>query len=192
MFLKIQEAVTLRNQEYTQSFCVSEETRAQDIQKICRFLEQVCKEQHTVFVHGRGKRKSRNQRYLELFRRFQERQTVYDWHIASFQGKNNYCKTDPDVMFMHMKDDHMRNVQLKPGYNVQIGVDSEYIVAADIFQDQNDVWALVPFLKTMEEKLWFRYPSVTTDYGYESEEGYTYLREKRQKPYLRQQKEPMR
>lgn len=28
----------------------------------------------------------------------------------------------------------MRNAQLKPGYNVQIGVDSEYIVAADIFQ----------------------------------------------------------
>ena len=50
---------------------------------------------------------------------------------------------------MHMKDNHMRNAQLKPGYNVQIGVDSEYIVAADS--------------------------------GYESEEGYTYLREQKQK-----------
>ena len=30
---------------------------------------------------------------------------------------------------MHMKDDHMRNAQLKPGYNVQIGVDSEYMSA---------------------------------------------------------------
>lgn len=78
---------------------------------------------------------------------------------------------------MHMKDDHMRNAQLKPGYNVQIGVDSEYIVAADIFQDRNDVWTLIPFLKTMEEKLGFRYPSVTADSGYESEEGYTYLKE---------------
>ena len=46
---------------------------------------------------------------------------------------------------MHMKDDHMRNAQLKPGYNVQIAVDSEYIVATDIFQDRNDVWTLVPF-----------------------------------------------
>ena len=55
------------------------------------FIEQVCEEQHTVFVHGRGKRKSRNQKYLELFRRFLERQTVYDWHTASFQGRNNYC-----------------------------------------------------------------------------------------------------
>ena len=129
MFLKIQEAVALLNREYLQSFSVSKETRTHDIQKICCFIEQVCEEQHTVFVHGRGKRKSRNQKYLELFRRFLERQTVYDWHTASFQGRNNYCKTDPDATFMHMKDDHMRNAQLKPGYNVQIGVDSENILS---------------------------------------------------------------
>lgn len=153
MFRKIQAAVDLLNQEYIRSFRVKEDTRTEDLQAICRFLEQVCTEQQTVFVQGRGKRRSQNQRYLELFRRFLERQTIYDWHAASFQGRNNYCKTDPDATFMHMKDDHMRNAQLKLGYNVQIGVDSEYIVAADVFQDRNDVWTLVPFLKTMEEKL---------------------------------------
>ena len=154
MFLNIQEAVGLLDQEYLQSFLVSEGSRTQDLQKICRFLE---------------------------------RQTVYDWHTASFQGRNSYSKTDPDATFMHMKEDHMRNAQLKPGYNIQIGVDSEYIVSADIFQDRNDVWTLVPFLKTMEEKLGFRYPSVTADSGYESEEGYTYLREQKQKPYIKPQ-----
>ena len=156
MFQKIQEAVSLLNREYIQSFQVTEATRTQDLQEICRFLE---------------------------------RQTIYDWHTASFQGRNNYCKTDPDATFMHMKDDHMRNAQLKPGYNVQIAVDSEYIVAADIFQDRNDVWTLVPFLKRMEEKLGFRYPSVTADSGYESEEGYSYLKEQeqKQKPYIKPQ-----
>lgn len=88
---------------------------------------------------------------------------------------------------MYMKDDHMRNAQLKPGYNVQIAVDSEYIVAVDIFQERNDVWTLFPFLKTMEEKLGFRYPSITADSGYESEEGYTYLREQGRKPYIEPQ-----
>lgn len=122
----------------------------------------------------RGKRISRNQRYLELFRRFLERQTIYDCHTASFQGRNNYCKTDPDATFIHMKDDHMRNAQLKPGYNVQIAVDSGYIVGTEIFQDRNDVWTLVPFLKHMEVNLGFRYPSVTADSGYESEEADTY------------------
>lgn len=86
-----------------------------------------------------------------------------------------------------MKDDHMRNAQLKPGYNVQIGVDSEYIVAADIFQDRNDVWTLVPFLETMKKKVGFRYPSVTADSGYESEEAYTYLKEQKQKLYIKPQ-----
>ena len=35
----------------------------------------------------------------------------------------------------------------------------------------------VPFLKTMEEKLGYRYPSVIADSGYEREEGYSFLRE---------------
>ena len=189
MYEQIQEAVCLLNQEYLCRFRVGEEVRTQDLQKICRFLEEKCRVDGTVFVHGRGKRKSRNQRYLELFRRFLERQTIYDWHTTSFQGRNNYCKTDPDATFMHMKDDHMRNAQLKPGYNVQIAVDSEYIVATDIFQDRNDVWTLVPFLKDMETRLGFCYPSVTADSGYESEEAYEYLSEAGQKPYIKLQVE---
>lgn len=103
------------NQEYFCQFHVEEETRTRDLQGICHFLEEKCKVEETVFVHGRGKRKSWNQRYLELFHRFLERQTIYDWHTASFQGRNNYCKTDPDATFMHMKVDHMRNAQLKTG-----------------------------------------------------------------------------
>ena len=84
MYGRIQEAVSLLNQEYFCQFHVEEEIRTRDLQGICRFLEEKCKEEGTVFVHGRGKRKSRNQRYLELFRRFLERQTIYDWHTASF------------------------------------------------------------------------------------------------------------
>lgn len=187
MFQKIQDAVQLLNHEYMQTFSVSAETRTQDLQKISRFLEEKCRTDGTVFVNGRGRRKSKNQRYAELLRRFLERQRIYDWHTASFQGRNNYCKTDPDAAFMHMKDDHMRNAQLKPGYNVQIAVDSEYIVAAHLFQDRNDAWTLVPFLKTMEKNLLFRYPSVTADSGYESEEGYTYLRDCGQTPYIKPQ-----
>lgn len=116
MFQKIQEAVQLLNKDFIQSFDVQMESRTQDLQQICRFLEDICKERQILFVHGRGKRKSREQRTLELFQRFLERQTIYDWHTASFQGRNNYCKTDPDATFMQMKEDHMRNAQLKPGY----------------------------------------------------------------------------
>ena len=97
MFIKIQEAVRLVNQEFIQSFRVGTEYRVQDLRKICRFLEEICRERNIEFVHGRGKRKSIEQRYLELFQRYLERQITYDWHTASFQGRNNYCKTDPDA-----------------------------------------------------------------------------------------------
>ena len=153
MYAKIQEAVETINYEYMQSFKVKEETRIQDLKNICRYLEDICTQRGVQFVHGRGKRKSKTQKDLELFRVFLERQTIYDWHTASFNGRNNYSKTDPDATFMHMKDDHMRNAQLKPGYNVQIAVDSEYIVGTEIFQDRNDVWTLVPFAEHLEEKL---------------------------------------
>ena len=187
MFAKIQEAVKELNYEYMQSFKVDKETCTKDLKTICRYLEDVCTQRGVQFVHGRGKRKCKTQKTLELFRVFLERQTIYDWHTASFNGRNNYSKTDPDATFMHMKDDHMRNAQLKPGYNVQIAVDSEYIVGTDIFQDRNDVWTLVPFTKVLEEKLGFRYPSVTTDSGYESEEGYSYLEEKEIAAFIKPQ-----
>ena len=187
MLVKVQDAVRLLNHEYMQTFCVERETRTEDLQRIVDFLDRYCREHEICFVHGRGKRKSVHQRYQEIFRRFLDRQLLYDLHHSRFGERNNYCKTDVDATFLHMKDDHMRNAQLKPGYNVQIAVDSEYIVAADIFQDRNDVWTLIPFLKHMERELKFRYPSVTADSGYESEEAYSYLRETGQAPYIKPQ-----
>ena len=47
----------------------------------------------------------------------------------------------------------MRNSQLKPGYNVQIAVESEYVTGVEIFQDRNDVATLIPMLNGMLEKL---------------------------------------
>jgi transposase len=187
MFSKMETAVSLINQEYMQAFTITKENRTSDLQKIMDFLDHYCRENRICFVHGLGKRKSIHQRYHELFRRFLDRQLLYDLHHSRFGDRNSYSKTDVDATFMHMKDDHMRNAQLKPGYNVQIGVDSEYIVAADIFSDRNDVWTLVPFLKTMEQKLGFKYPSVTADSGYESEEGYEFLKGNGQIPYIKPQ-----
>ena len=45
---------------------------------------------------------------------------------------------------MRMKDDHMRNGQLKPAYNAQIAVESEYVTGVGIFDDRNDIATLIP------------------------------------------------
>lgn len=41
--------------------------------------------------------------------------------------RNSYSKTDLEATFMRMKDDHMRNGQLKAAYNVRIAVENYFI-----------------------------------------------------------------
>ena len=187
MFPKVEQLILLFNQEYMKDFVITKENRTEVLQQIFDFTDNYCKENKVEFVHGKGNRKSIHQKYHELFRRFLGRQLLYNLHNSRFEDRNSYSKTDVDATFMHMKDDHMRNAQLKPGYNVQIGVDSEYIVATDIFSDRNDVWTLVPFLDKMEEGLGFRYPTATADSGYESEEGYDHMKKNGQVPYIKPQ-----
>jgi hypothetical protein len=86
-------------------------------------LEALNKKAHGVeFVHGKGKRKSELQRRIEELAGYVAREEKYERYNATFKGRNSFSKTDTDATFMHMKEDHMRNGQLKPGYNVQIGV----------------------------------------------------------------------
>lgn len=65
--------------------------------------------------------------------------------------------------------------QLKPAYNLQHGVDSEYITWLDISPRPTDTRTLIPFLKDMELYLPFKYQEIVADAGYESEENYLFL-----------------
>ncbi|NRY62001.1 hypothetical protein DZE40_003096 [Clostridium beijerinckii] len=46
----------------------------------------------------------------------------------------------------------MRNSQLKPEYNVQIEVESEYVASIGIFIDRNDIATLIPMINNVQEK----------------------------------------
>jgi len=78
---------------------------------------------------------------------------------------------------MHMKEDYMRNGQLKAGYNVQIGVSDEYILHLDIFQDRNDYQTFIPFLKGYHNR-YGHYPKYpVADAGYGGLNNYRYLKD---------------
>ena len=49
-----------------------------------------------------------------------------------------------------MKEDHMRNGQLKPAYNVQIAINSEYITGIEAFSNWTDVGTFIPFMRKLE------------------------------------------
>ena len=135
-------------------------------------------------MYGRGRRKSQLQRDIELLEGMLARKAKYSMYQETFRGRNSFSKTDPDATFMHMKDDHMRNAQLKPGYNVQLGVEGEYITGVLVSSDQP---TLIPLLEKMEAHLGTEYMDVTADAGYESEENYTYFENKSTECYIKPQ-----
>lgn len=92
--------------------------------------------------------------------------------------RNSYSKTDSDATFMRMKDDHMRNGQLKAAYNWQISTSQQYIVNYGIYQDATDFYTLTDHLNQYEQ-LYGQSPEVlVADAGYGSEENYEYLAKK--------------
>lgn len=187
MYIKIQSCIEEINQSYQTGFKITKETLMDDLQTVLDYLEDKRQQEQIEFVYGIGKRKTKLQKLTEELQDFQKRQEQYNIHNRIFEGRNSYSKTDPDATFMHMKDDHMRNAQLKPAYNVQIGVESEYVTGVGIFQDRSDTATLIPLLEDMESHLNTRYRKVIADSGYESEENYLYLERKEQTSYIKPQ-----
>ena len=113
-------------------------------QELRAWLEEFA--QNITFVHGSGRRKSPGQKEWERLSELLERWEQYENMLSTMgEGRNSYSKTDEDATFMRLKEDHMRNGQLKPAYNVQIGVNSEYITGIELFFDRPDVRTLQPF-----------------------------------------------
>ena len=177
---KIEKFIVELNKRYELSF--TQEIPLTDMLKHLNSLKT------TPFVYGRGKRKTQLQRDIEQLLEFIERQTKYEKYNETFKGRNSFSKTDPDATFMRMKDDHMRNAQLKPGYNLQLGVEGEYIVGLDVSSERSDQLTLIPLLEKMNNHLPKEHETVTTDAGYESEENYTYFEGKEnQECYIKPQ-----
>lgn len=89
--------------------------------------------------------------------------------------RNSYSKTDPDATFMRMKEDHMLNGQLKPGYNLQISTHKQFIVNYSIHQKPTDTTTLIPHLEAYKKMYGFHPKQLTADAGYGSHQNYTFL-----------------
>lgn len=109
----------------------------------------------------------------------------YTKKIHTCGQRNSFSKTDHDATFMRMKEDAMGNGPLKPAYNLQHGVDSEYIVWLAVGPQPTDTTTLIPFLEETREYLKFKYQKVIADAGYESEENYFYLESNGQLAFIK-------
>lgn len=109
----------------------------------------------------------------------------YQRHREILQERGSYSKTDHDATFMRMKEDYMGNGQLKPGYNVQISTENQYITNYGIYQKPGDTTTLIDYLKSFERKYHRQSKEVVADSGYGSEENYNYMLDNEIVPYVK-------
>ena len=102
----------------------------------------------------------------------------YNEQEAILGKRNSYSKTDPDATFMRMKDDHMQNGQLKPGYNLQASTNNQFITSYTLAQTTADTTTLKDHLNDHIESYGQTPETLTADAGYGSEENYTDLEKK--------------
>ena len=101
--------------------------------------------------------------------------TEYERKEQVLGERNSFSKTDPDSTFMRMKEDHMKNWQLKPSYNVQISTSNQLIVNYTIHPNPTDTRTLSAHLAQHRESYGKPSESLTADSGYGSEENFQLL-----------------
>ncbi|AHW61397.1 transposase [Draconibacterium orientale] len=102
----------------------------------------------------------------------------YEQQLETLGTRNSYSKTDTDATFMRMKEDHMKNGQLKPAYNTQISTENQFITGFSLHQRPGDTATLIPHLDQFEALYNKQSSTVVADSGYGSEENYQHLENK--------------
>jgi transposase len=99
----------------------------------------------------------------------------YENQLEILGERNSYSKTDTDATFMRMKEDHMKNGQLKPAYNPQISTENQFVTHFSIHQTPGDTTTLQSHLEEFESQHNKQSSVAVADAGYGSEENYEYM-----------------
>ena len=109
----------------------------------------------------------------------------YDSRLEQIGERNSMSKTDQDATFMRMKEDAMNNGQTKPGYNLQISAENQFITDFALFPNPTDTLTLIPFFNSFLDR-YGHLPSVAVaDSGYGSEENYRFMDEAGMEAYVK-------
>lgn len=158
-----------KNTKYKKSTITSEQ-----IGKIGEQLKEV----ETVLENTSADKKRRINPIKKLYKKFSEdfypRMKKYEIYNNICNGRNSFSKTDNDATFMRMKDDYMKNGQLKAGYNIQIGTNNQYILNYSIHSNPADVRTFIPHITEMVNRKVVIPKVIVADAGYSNEENYLF------------------
>lgn len=179
---KLEAKMEILTRQTAVRYCLKEEI---SFEVLLGALMQLASLQNISFVYGKGKRKTQLQRDIDLLMSMGNKRHRYLESLEIAGKRKSYSKTDTDATFMRMKEDYMNNGQLKPGYNVQIAVESEYIVGVGLFHNPTDTTTLIPFMERIQSNSKRQIRNLIADAGYASEENFTYLEQYGQNAYIK-------
>ena len=130
-------------------------------------------------INNNSKSEFLNKQQKKVVQKLENEQLVklkeYEQHLDILGDRNSYSKTDTEATFMRMKEDHMKNGQLKPAYNIQISTENQIITHYSTHQTSNDFTTLKPHLEGFKNAYQKQSKQVIADAGYGSEENYQLL-----------------
>ena len=122
---------------------------------------------------------------IKELEKHRDKLSEYDVRLEQIGERNSMSKTDPDATFMRMKEDAMNNGQTKPGYNLQISAENQFITDFALFPNPTDTLTLIPFFNSFLNR-YGHLPSVAVaDSGYGSEENYRFMDEAGMEAYVK-------
>ena len=120
---------------------------------------------------------SQKKKQIKQLEEHADKLAEYDQKLEILGDRNSYSKTDEDATFMRMKEDAMNNGQTKPGYNLQISAENQFITDFALFPNPGDTLTMIPFFNSFLGR-YGRLPMVAVaDAGYGSEENYRFMEE---------------
>jgi len=109
----------------------------------------------------------------------------YEQQLQVLEDRNSYSKTDEDATFMRLKEDHMKNGQLKPAYNVQISTENQLMTNFSLHRRPGDTGTLIEHLQQFKQHYEKQPEQVVADAGYGSEQNYEWLEENRIEAFVK-------
>ncbi len=137
---------------------------------------------------GRGERRDFREKIKERAEIEYKKLKEIDENLSIIgNDRKSMSKTDNDATFMRMKEDAMKNGQLKPAYNIQNAVDSGYIIATTISSDRTDYRTCIPMMNKVQDIFSWKYENYCADSGYDLLENYKYLEKEGIKAFIKPQ-----
>ena len=170
---QIEQNHSIENQENPASYELTAEEVAERVERIREKVDadKLCKEERKALKQIETDSVPRMNRYKE--------------QLETMGSRNSYSKTDPDATFMRMKEDAMLNGQLKPGYNVQISTENQFITNFGIYQRPTDTLTMINYLESFKTRYGMQSEEIVADSGYGSEENYEYMFSNGMTPYVK-------